>query len=99
MVKRRKVPKDVETIVLVRSRRRCCLCYGLYHEMGVTSGQIVHLDGDASNSKEDNLAFLCLEHHNQFDSQTSQGKGFTKDEVVYYRDQLYKAVEEMDFWK
>ena len=67
--------------------------------MGVTSGQIVHLDGDASNSKEDNLAFLCLEHHDQFDSRTSQGKGFTKDEVVYYRDQLYKDVQEEDFWK
>jgi hypothetical protein len=47
------------------------------------------LDGDRSNSEISNLAFLCLRHHDQYDSRTSQSKGLTKDEVRTYRDRLY----------
>lgn len=61
MGKRIKVPRDVETYVLVCSRRRCCICYGLYKDIGVKNGQIAHLDGNPANYTKDNLAFLCLE--------------------------------------
>lgn len=99
MGKRKKVPKDVETYVLVCCRRRCCICYGLYRDMGVKNGQIAHLDSNPANYATENLAFLCLEQHDQFDSQTSQGKGLSKDEVVYYRDELYEEVKKKEFWE
>ena len=99
MEKREKVAKDVEAEVLVRSRRRCCICYGLYREIGVKPGQIAHLDRDPTNSTMDNLVFLCLDHHNEYDSKTSQEKGFTKVEVICYRDELYKAMQDPKFWE
>jgi hypothetical protein len=38
----------------------------------------------------ENLVWLCLEHHDEFDSHTSQSKGLTPEEVRAYRDRLYK---------
>jgi hypothetical protein len=86
--KRRSVPKTTETAVLAESRRRCCLCVGLNGDVAEKRGQIAHLDGDPANNAEDNLVFLCLDHHDQFDSSTSQSKGLTRGEIVFYRKQL-----------
>lgn len=56
------------------------------------SGQIAHLDGDSSNNTSDNLAFLCLVHHDQYDSKTNQSKNLTITEVKTYRAGLYNYV-------
>ena len=88
-MKRKSVPKSVETKVLTKSRRRCCLCYGLKLDDSEKAGQIAHLDGNASNNDIQNLAFLCLEHHDKYDGSTSQSKGYTIQEVKNYRRQLY----------
>ncbi|MCJ7773740.1 MAG: hypothetical protein MUP22_11485 [Desulfobacterales bacterium] len=88
-MKRKSVPKSVETEVLTKSRRRCCLCYGLKRDDSEKAGQIAHLDGNASNNDIQNLAFLCLEHHDKYDGSTSQSKGYTIQEVKNYRRQLY----------
>lgn len=56
------------------------------------TGQIAHLDGDRSNSTVDNFAFLCLVHHDQYDSRTSQSKNLTIEEVKAYRTELYDQV-------
>jgi hypothetical protein len=89
---RKRLPKDVETEVLVRSRRRCCICFGLDRNTALKSGQIAHLDGDRDNNRIDNLAFLCLDHHDEYDSRTSQRKGLTINEVKKYRDELTRTV-------
>ena len=52
------------------------------------AGQIAHLDGDRVNNRIDNLAFLCLVHHDDYDSRTSQRKGLTLQEVKRYREEL-----------
>jgi hypothetical protein len=70
------VPENIEKEVLLLCRRRCCICFGLYHDLGVKAGQVAHLDHDSTNNDLDNLAFLCLIHHDQYDSTTSQSKGF-----------------------
>ena len=57
-------------------------------------GQIAHLDDDRANSSEDNLAFLCLEHHSVYDTTTSQHKGYTIQEAKKARADLYGAVEQ-----
>lgn len=89
---RRALPKDVETEVLVSSRRRCCICFGLDRDTRLQSGQIAHLDGDRENNRLDNLAFLCLKHHDEYDSRTSQRKGLTVHEVKRYREELTATI-------
>lgn len=74
--------------VLLRSRRRCCLCFGLKDDQGEKKGQIAHLDRDPANNRQDNLAFLCFEHHGQYDSTTSQSKSLQIDEVKAHRKKL-----------
>jgi hypothetical protein len=51
------------------------------------------LDHDSSNSVQDNLVFLCLNHHDQYDSTTRQSKNLTQAEVRYYRDELERQIE------
>lgn len=93
MSKRKKISKEVELSILTKSRRRCSLCFGLSGNLKEKKGQIAHIDQDSSNSAEANLVFLCFDHHDQFDSSTSQSKGITSDEVKSYKEHLYNAVE------
>lgn len=83
------MPRSVETQVLLASRRRCCLCVFLDDRDEVRKGQVAHLNRDPSDSSFENLVWLCLEHHDEYDGRTSQSKGLTPDEVRHYRDQLY----------
>lgn len=87
------IPQDTLTKVLVSSARRCCLCFGLHGDFRQKQGQIAHVDHNSSNPDFDNLAFLCLNHHDQYDSQTRQSKGFTIEELKAYRNLLYQEVE------
>ncbi len=89
MTKRTKAPDSVQTEILVQSRRRCCICYGLNRDETVKRGQIAHVDGDPSNNSLGNLVYLCFDHHDEFDSRTSQSKGLLKSEVLKYREELY----------
>jgi hypothetical protein len=67
------------------------VCYGLNRDKTIRPGQIAHLDSNPSNNDEDNLVFLCLEHHDQYDSRTSQSKGLTESEVRHFRMELYQV--------
>lgn len=89
---RKAIPVDIETAVLLKSARRCALCFHLSGDLNEKIGQIAHLDKDPSNSAEDNLVFLCLEHHTLFDSKTSQHKNYTIQEVKAARTSLYEAI-------
>jgi len=86
------VPEENQRQVLLGSRRRCCVCYGLNGDLQVKQGQIAHLDHDNANFELDNLAFLCLPRHDQYDSKTSQSKGLRESEVKGYRKELYDRV-------
>jgi hypothetical protein len=87
---RKKVDKTTEAMVLTASRRRCCLCVFIDKVDSGKRGQIAHLNKDASDSKFENLVYLCLEHHDLYDSHTSQSKGYTEVEVRHWRDELYR---------
>jgi hypothetical protein len=89
---RKQVPANVETAVLLKSARRCALCFHLSRDLSEKIGQIAHLDKDPSNSADDNLAFMCLHHHSLFDSSTSQHKNYTLPEVKSARASLYEVV-------
>jgi hypothetical protein len=92
MKPRTTIPPDVVADVVTSSRRRCCVCFALQRDDGEKKGQIAHLDHNPANNGEDNLAFLCLEHHDQYDSRTSQSKGLTIDELKRYRTELLSVV-------
>lgn len=84
--------REVELFVLDRSRRRCALCFGINGDLREKYGQIAHLDQDRSNNGEDNLAFLCLEHHSLYDTVSSQHKGYRLEETKIHRNRLYDLI-------
>jgi len=86
--RRKALPVRIETEVLIRCRRRCCLCVHLDGRGEVRQGQIAHLNHRRDDHRFENLVWLCLDHHDQFDSRTSQSKGLTETEVRHYRDRL-----------
>jgi hypothetical protein len=86
---RRASERLAEKDVLTASRRRCCLCVFLNKCDEVCRGQIAHLNRNPNDSRFENLVFLCLAHHDEYDGRTSQSKGFVTDEVREYRDRLY----------
>jgi len=88
------VSPEVRQEVLNRSRRRCCMCFGLKGDLGVKQGQLAHLSRDPSNSRPSDLAYLCQECHTLYDTKSNRVLGFTADEVRVYRDQLYAELEQ-----
>jgi hypothetical protein len=89
---RKRTPPEIELGVLEQSRRRCALCFHLNADLRERHGQIAHLDHDRANSAEDNLAFLCMEHHSLYDSRASQHKNYTIQEIKWARTALCEAI-------
>ena len=87
------IPDEIQCQILMRSRRRCCLCFWLKGRDEVQKGQIAHLDQDSSNASEDNLAFLCFDHHDEYDGTPRLSKGLRKNETKKYRNELYREME------
>lgn len=90
---RKSIPKEIEATVLIMCRRRCAICFGLNRDAALKQGQIAHLDQSSANPDLDNLVFLCFEHHDQYDSRTSQSKGLTPNEVRQFRIELHEAID------
>ncbi len=86
---RKRINIATETEVLTKSHRRCCLCWYLENRKDVRKGQICHVNQTPSDNRFENLVWLCLDHHDEYDSKTSQSKGLTSQEVKKWRDDLY----------
>ena len=84
------IPHETQALVLTKSKRRCALCVFLDGKDEKKRGQIAHLNSDHADSRFENLVWLCFEHHDEFDSKTSQSKNYMQMEVKDYRDQLYQ---------
>lgn len=84
--------QSVRVEVLIASRRRCALCFGLNGDLEIKQGQIAHLDRDRNNNHPENLCFLCLPHHDTYDSRPSQSARFTPEEAKRYREELYETL-------
>jgi hypothetical protein len=89
---RKLTPPKIVSVALLKGARRCPLCFHLKFDLAEKNGQIAHFDGNPSNAAEDNLAFLCLDHHTLFDSKTSQHKNYTIHEVKAALADLYNAI-------
>jgi hypothetical protein len=91
---RKPIPSATELLVLDGSRRRCALCYQMKGDLSEKRGQIAHLDHNRANFAAGNLAWLCFDHHSEYDSRTSQHKNYTLAEAKKARDELYIAIQE-----
>lgn len=78
--------------VLIASLRRCCLCFALTNDASRKKGQLAHIDRDRTKTTEENLAFLCLDHHEEYDSKPSTTKRMTPRELHEYKRALEAAV-------
>lgn len=86
---RKQIPPKIRTQVEIECRRRCAICFGLENDDNRKTGQIAHLDHNNSNNKIDNLAYLCLFHHDEYDTKRSQSSGIKAPEVKHFRQELY----------
>ena len=92
MTTRPTIPTEIETDVLLKSARRCSFCFGLSADLRLKKGQIAHVNQNAEDTRLENLCFLCQDHHDEYDSTTSQTKGLTANELRRYRQKLYDIV-------
>lgn len=95
MPRRVKVPHDKEVKVLVKNKHQCCVCRELRSSQEV---QIHHIDGNPSNNELENLAVLCIYHHDLANiglkrGKLGQGKKITPNEVRVYKNDWEKRVE------
>jgi hypothetical protein len=97
MAKRPKTPDSTANAVLLASRRKCAVCFGLYQDLTVKSGQIAHIDRDPRNNDQDNLVYLCLDHHDDYDRPASQSKRIQAGELKAFRDELVAALASVKF--
>jgi hypothetical protein len=94
MAERAYLPADTEAAILILSRRRCAFCHGLNGDQGEKRGQIAHINRNANDNRLENLAFLCLAHHDEYDTRRSQSKGFTVNELRSYRAKLHEFFDD-----
>lgn len=92
MARHRQIPKKALNEVLLKSKRRCCICYDQGSQKPV-EGNLVNLvvAEDATADSVSNLAYLCLNHHARFRS-----GDISPDEVRHSRDRLYDALKRPD---
>ena len=87
--RRVRVPDKVASTLMFECRRICALCFGLEDDRTPQgAGQIAHIDGRPSNSVPDNLAWLCLRHHADYDSTSIQSRGIMPFELRLHKERL-----------
>ena len=89
---RKQISRKTQAAVMIKSRNRCALCFYWYNDPSVKAGQLAHIDRRPANSAEENLAFLCLEHHDQYDSKPSQTKRVMPEVLMAAKHELQLAV-------
>jgi hypothetical protein len=89
---RKPIPQATQVGILLESHRRCALCFHLHDDMAVKDGQLAHIDRNPSNGAEDNVVFLCLVHHNQYDLKPSQSKGWLPAELAKIKRRFQPAI-------
>ena len=64
--------------VLIANRHACCVC-------GRGGVQIHHINADPSDNADDNLAVLCLEHHDKATAPQGLSAKLRPEEVATYK--------------
>lgn len=75
-------PREVEAQILIRSRRICAFCFYFANDASVKiRGQIAHIDREPSNNAIENGAYLCKDHHDEYDIVATQSKRLSPEEL------------------
>jgi len=90
---RKQWPADVEEQILISCKRICALCLHFRGDIGIKKGQIAHIDRDHSNSVIQNGAFLCKDHHDEYDTLSHQSKRLTPGELRHAVAQVHEYVQ------
>jgi len=77
---RDRIPRRVRTEILLANRHVCCVCQRI-------NVQIHHIDGDPSNNAPDNLAVLCLRHHDLATMKVGLSAKLSQAEVQAFKQQ------------
>lgn len=93
-VARKKINPATADEIIIACRRVCCMCYCLQQDATTKNGQLAHLDGDNTHNDPDNLAYLCLAHHDDYDTERRQTRNYTEGELKAYRQLLVTAIAE-----
>lgn len=72
------------------------MCYALLSDWHPKNGQIAHIDRNNANNKPSNLAYLCLDHHSEYDGTPGLTKRFTPKELKSYKTMLINAIKERE---
>ena len=80
MTKRVTVPKAIASEVLLANRHACCVCQHPHV-------QIHHIDNNPAHNLFENLATLCLAHHNDASMQIGLTRKLQADEIRKYKSQ------------
>lgn len=64
--------------VLIANRHSCCIC-------GEINVQIHHINGNNSDNRRENLAVLCLEHHNLATSPLGMTARLKPEDILQYK--------------
>src|SRR5262245_16251026 len=81
------IPDEVAADILYQHDRTCCVCT----EPGKAI-QIHHLDEDPSNHSADNLAVLCLQHHEETQIRGGFGRKLRDVDVRKHRNEWLNRV-------
>lgn len=82
-----KIPDDIQAEVIFKSNRECVVCDN--HKRG---DHIHHIDGDNSNYKFENLAFLCVYCHNDASVTGNIIKKLSAKAIIKFRDHKYQVI-------
>jgi hypothetical protein len=82
------IPDDISAEVMFQHDRTCCICH--QRELAV---QIHHIDEKPTNHRINNLAVLCLEHHEQTQTRGGFAKKLKAADVVRSRDDWVRRVQ------
>jgi hypothetical protein len=82
------IPPELATEVMFRSDLTCCVC-----RMPKISTQIHHINDDPSDNRFENLAVLCLQDHDQTQSNGGLGRKLNAYLIIRYRDDWLKIVQ------
>jgi hypothetical protein len=78
MSRRLDIPPAQRSRLLIANRHACCVC-------GQGGVQIHHINSDPSDNADDNLAILCLEHHDKATAPQSFTARLRPEEIIVYK--------------
>jgi len=76
---RKRIPPNIRSELLIANRHACCIC-------GSGDVQIHHINSDPSDNRLENLAVLCLKHHDKATALKGLTASLKSQEILVYKN-------------